>query len=992
MERINEQCDLILAIDDAKSSSETLKKAKLAARKIIPLPQETNGVSTFDAPYVELLVERASFFASKSSFSTPASNVKDAALSALREITVGVRAEGLKDTAAKLLILAKTLRFRDDILATGELLAMYKEKFIEKKRQAGLLSFHDTLEMAVDILLNDLPLRNFYKKRIQAVMIDEFQDNNEMQKRLLYLLSEKDGEGIVGKMPDPDALNPAKLFFVGDEKQSIYRFRGADVAVFMRLSEELGNTGVSLETNYRSTPELVGFFNAVFPAVFDAGKDLAEVSDFEAKFSPVRYAPHKTHAGICPVEVHVQETKRGGDKTREFVENIPKGVGEALAAAERIVEGALSGEFAFKDVAVLFRSTSHQNEYERVFREAGIPIIAADPRGVYAEAPANDFYAILRLSLYPLDRNAYATVLRSPFVKLGDEGVFHILLEHPDDPFPDNYTKFPFFIALPDMEKERFAQGKRVFDALKEQIDLESIASVVSFLWYETGYRTTMLARKDFRPNLPHFEYLYSLALNADRRQLSMGAFLNELSPLIGTTDKTETGDVPEVENEVLFLTVHKSKGLEFPTVILADAGGEGQGDRNSAPYYMSREFGPVVNMKSDTQSLGETQVNYFYEREKALIQKQEEAELKRLFYVAATRAENRLLIFGSREVTKDDEAALSGCENDERLAALVKLPHISGKEKKILKKSFFDLLALGLRDGKAEKERLYDVFQVETVGYADYYGRIRRLREKTERISQKNARKESEQTILEPPDFFCLTGKALTERETLFTTPSDIEKFALDAYPVHQERYMNRTKLPDFACQDFLQASLEPDTDNSGRAQKFGTLCHRLIEKLLAGAESLSDASLRETRCLFPDESPLRVQSLAEEASSIAERFLASPLGKEVLESPRHRSEFPFLLPLSGGGKKRAVIVQGQIDILYEHEGHCVVLDFKTDSRIIRENHRFQIACYQRAAAAFSPLPPRAALVYLRNMEAVWYDPAISDDDLFSLAAEAAL
>ncbi|MDR0556890.1 MAG: UvrD-helicase domain-containing protein [Treponema sp.] len=998
---INRCCQKISALDDTQSKSETLRKAKEAARKTIPIPPNNEDFNeAFSDEYLARLIETGDFFASSKSYTTPKSNVKDEALIELREITVGedggagggaYSAAGLKDAAKKLIVLAKTLQFREDMLVIGETLDAYKEKFIEKKRQAGLLSFHDTLEMSVDVLLNDLGLRNFYKRRIKAIMIDEFQDNNELQKQLLYLLSEKDDAGAAGSPPETGGLHPNKLFFVGDEKQSIYRFRGADVAVFRGLSGELQSGGISLNTNYRSTPELVKFFNMIFPAVFGQAKE-----KFEAEFFPAESAPHKKTSTIKPVEIYVQETKRG-DKDAQGanggVQKISKDLSEALCVAERVVKGVDSGEFAFHDVAVLFRSTSHQSEYERVFREANIPFVAADPRGVYAEAPANDFYALLRLALHPLDRNAYATVLRSPFVKLGDESVFRVLLEHPDTPFPDAFSEFHF---ANDAEKARFDHGKHVFDALQARVDLEPISSILTFLWYETGYRTFMLSHEATRPNAGHFDYLYNLALVADQRQLSVSAFLNELAPLVGTTAKTETGEVPDVENEALFLTVHKSKGLEFPVVVLAGAGGSGQGDRNNAPYYLSKEFGPIINMKSDTQGRNEAAVNYFYDKEKAHIQKQEEAEIKRLFYVAATRAERSLFIFGSRAITARLEHALAEGGEDNRVETLVKLPSPSNSDE-ARSRSFFDLLALGLSGADAKHgeeddspQTLYDVFSIQTPDYAEYHERIKRLHRQTERLLKDQAGVAPDANA-----FYATQVKPLSEPKTLFTTPTLMEDAGLFSHPAGVQGWLG--PLPNFRCDDFLK-------EDEARGKKFGTLCHRIIERLFSGAYReeknpagdsaevflSAEESLHETRRLFPDESAARARALSDEASAVAKRFFASDLGKEASKAARRASEFPFLLPMPCG-KDRIVIIQGQIDLMYEINGQCVIIDFKTDAEVRPQNHRFQLACYTRAAPAFSDLSPRVALVYLRNMRAVEFDPAISDEEFARVGREAA-
>jgi ATP-dependent helicase/nuclease subunit A len=998
---INDCCAALLAICDsnegAKSKAAAVREVKAACNKTIPFPllldKEHRGKEE-SAVLIETLIARAVFFATSQSFKTPSSNVKDPVLVELRE-----QAIILKENAEKLRILAETLSFRGDTLAIGEILDEYEKLFLSRKRQIGLLSFNDTLLMTVDVLKNDIGLRSYYKKHIKAIMIDEFKENNEQQKNLLYLLAEQDDIGSAGRQTEARDIAPDKLFFVGDGKQSIYRFRGADVAVFNKLSDELHNEPIALSTNYRSARALVNFFNAVFPAVFGEA-----VESYEVDYSPVRYNPLKAPSNVQAVEIHLQEKGESGGaisattasevldareaKTAEAVSN---GMSEALAAAERIMAGVTSApqEFRFGDIAVLFRSTSHQNEYERVFRECGIPFTAADPRGVYAEGPANDFYAILRLSLFPMDSNAYATVLRSPFAKLGDDAVFRLLLKmdaESETELPAVFPEEADSLFATSADKFRYEHIKRVFSELKRRIDLEPIASILSFLWYETGYRTSLLYNKDASPNIEHFDYLYNLALDADQRQLSVGAFLDELSPLIGTTKKMETGEVPEVNDEVLFLTVHKSKGLEFDTVILANADSKGQGDVNNKPYYLSREYGPIINIKPDTKEQNKSAVNYFYEMAKEDTQKQEEAELKRLFYVAATRAKKRLFIFGTRTITKNDNLeGFEGEERLERLRTLVKLPRFSGtgKDKKLQKKSFLDLLAIGIGGdaaGLTDGERSeYGIFPIETPNKAEYWKRMDALREKT---SKKTAR-----VTLMPEPFYRMEGNPLPERRIILRSPTLMEGFDADKNKLEPARG-GIDNLPPFRCDNIIG-----DDEKSS----FGTLCHRVIEMLLTNGEGgandkINAAAVSEARSLFPDIDKKKAQMLSDEALELASAFLDSSLGKEAAASLYRRSEFPFILPLSGKDRRTVVLVQGKIDLIYEYNGLCTIIDFKTDMQARPENHRVQLACYKAASSAFSPLPPRTMLLYLRNMEAHLFDPKLSMEEVYKVGANSTI
>jgi ATP-dependent helicase/nuclease subunit A len=966
-EAVNNTCADILSIDDSTCKSDTPKRLKTAARNMFTLPL------TFDEKDIRSLIEKADHFASQAAFPTIKSNVKDETLKALKVLTDEVR-----DHAKNLLILTKTLLFQEDILAIGKILDEYETDYLSRKRQTGLVSFRDTLEMAIDVLKSDTKLRAFYKQNIKAVMIDEFQDNNEAQKSLLYLLAERN-DGVRGAIPTVKDLAPDKLFFVGDEKQSIYRFRGADVAVFRRLARELKEgapqdlqhavSDISLNTNYRSTPELVDFFNAIFPSIFGSATE-----DYEAEFTEVRSNPSRqgatAEAHYAPVEIFLQEASEDDE--------VSTSTSEALAAAERIVSGVQHGEFGFGDVAVLFKSTSHQNEYERVFRQAGIPFTASDPRGVYAEGPANDFYAILRLALFPLDKNAYAAVLRSPFIKLDDEAVFTLLLEMGAEssiekrPFPDTPA-----LSFSPVEKARYEHGKAIFAELRRRIDLEPLASVLSYLWFETGYRTWLLYHKASRPVLGHFDYLYTLALDADRRQLSAGAFLDELAPLIGTAAKTETGDAPKLDNEILFLTVHKSKGLEFPVVVLADAGGIGKGDRNDKPYYLSAEWGPIVNLKMDTDKRKEAPVNYFYEMVRETLKKQEEAEIKRQFYVAVTRAEKRVLIFGTRKVSKSDERELEGLDEVERLEKLAALPHINGK-KETQRRSFLELLAIGLALGRSKRHEVFPIFPpVSTdASMSAYTERLRALVEKTEQLTGKTSA--AAIPLITPAAFYAKEAPPLAEWSSFSTTPTAMEavRGETEGVPLHSE--IRGARLPDFKNNAFLEG-------NEERAKNFGTLCHRLIEQRFAGVV-FEDAAFRWARDLFPDAARDKAQALADEALALTAAFFSSPVGKTAALAHRRYSEAEFILPVSDGNDK-TIMVKGTIDLIYEHEGRCVVVDFKTDREIHPESHRLQLACYKAAASAFSDLPPKTGLVFLRNMTTVFFDPEVSDAELLEAA-----
>ena len=904
----------------------------------------------------------------------------------------------VKQQARQLEQLTGTLLYREDILSLGSILDEYAETLLNRKRRFGLLSHRDTAELALDILKNDHRLRNYYKGRIKAIMIDEFQDNNRLQKELLYLISEK--EGVCGAgVPEVKDLEPRKLFFVGDDKQSIYRYRGADVSVFRNLSRELAG-GISLNTNYRSLPALTEFFNALFPGIFGGAE-----RDYEAEFRPILPDPGRKKnlppLPGAPVEIWLrddEEDEEEGEEDGEAADFTSPRTGEALAAARRIAAGVASGEFGFGDIAVLFRSTGSQHEYERVFREAGIPFTAADPRGIYSEGPANDFYAILRLCLFPSDSNAYATVLRSPFTGIGDETFLRIMLDGSAErgPFPEEAPD-SWFGGM-EAEKARFSRGREIFAGLREKIDIEDLGPILAWLWDGTGYRSCLLHNPPLRPALEHFEYLYALALDADRRKLCLGAFLDELAPLIGSLEKTETGEMPERKDALVFMTVHKSKGLEFPVVIIPYADARGREDGNREPYYLDPVYGPVINFKSDTESRDRKPANYFYELRKKEADRQEEAELKRLFYVAATRAERRLLVFGARKRYKDEGSPLSGeAENP--------LPwrETNQKNEPCLKKTFMDLLSAGFTAaGGTIPGAVFKSWEIP--GYDTYRDALDGIRRT---LGNRGTEREGEAaapagTAAGIGEFFAREAPPPPRSRLVHVSPTMLEKRSAELRgAVTPEPEGQRAAGPDAAARNAphdekasptaIDRYIEEAGDGEDRT-RFGTLCHRAIELILDGTETAEEdpASAKtlegEARRIFGgkvDGETLR--ALTEEALERARNFLESPLGREAAGASRRCSEFRFVLPVRG--EDRTLLASGSMDLIYENGGRCTVIDFKTDRRIDPEAHRVQMACYRKAAPAFSALPVRTVLFYLRQGVSREIEADVSDRELCHLA-----
>ena len=913
---LEDDCQQILGITD--SGNDTVEKAKATINGLLPFPDFAEDDSVLKA--FSLIAETLA----GSTIRKPASNAVNPALILLRE-----HIEPLREKAQRLFSISECYRMKEDYLSIASLMDEFSHRFLERKRRDSVISFHDIVELATEILIGKPELRSHYKKRIRAIMIDEFQDNDELQKNLLYLLAERN-ETTSDGIPAPENLAPDKLFFVGDEKQSIYRFRGADVSVFRRLSDELAAsastpTAVELAINYRSSPKLITFFNALFPTVFGPAEH-----DYEARFSPISWEEKSTEHDLeeptwPAVEVHLYEAS--GDETEngdDGNENVSQAhdvlsatATEAFAAALRIKSGVSSGEFTLGDVAVLFRSSTKQNEYERAFRMLGIPYTATDPRGLFAEAPINDIYNVLRLSLFPGDRNSYAAMLRSPFVGIGDDTLARILLDDERLPFPA-IPKPELFTNSDEMR--RFHRGHRLYEYVFQKRDLQGIAELSSHLWYEEGYRISLLENPKMIMCSNHFDQFLELALDADRRQLTLAAFLDEIAPLMGSSEKAEADDSYLTGlNVVRFMTIHKSKGLEFPVVLIADAGNKGRGIRNSELYFKDMEFGIVPNLRRDDRSRKDKLDNPYFERARLEETSRELAELKRLFYVAATRAEKKLLIFG-------------------KPAKSITVP-----------KSFMDLINLASPD-----RSLFRSFVIPPLCEQERNQKIRSFTFSSEII-------DSSPISVSLSDFYASAPAEPRSECVRATTPSAIEQVA--------SIFMKIPKpVPSRVLSSYPAESIivEKKLEN-----EFGTLCHFILEQMIGGG------SLEMPANLLRGLNPIQRDQMLSIAIEFGSSFMKTDLGKLASSAGNRRTEFPFILAIPSSNSK-PWLVKGKMDLIFETAQdkftpnqigeRCVIVDFKTDREYNPSAHAAQLACYRSAAQAYSDLPVETWLFYLRD------------------------
>lgn len=514
---------------------------------------------------------------------------------------------------AKLLYVCKgILENTESIAAVYSLISRYETLVNDYKRRSGVLSFADCMKMSIDILLTQKKTRQFYKNAFSQVMIDEFQDNNDDYRCLLYLLSEKKDLFTHG-IPRPEDLEEGKIFLVGDEKQSIYRFRGADVSVFKRMQEEItrcGGTMIELDKNFRTNRPLLENLNNLF-----SGAMAGSTADFEARFRDLK--PGKDNNLKSRAILHINVHPYRDDKSEGLA---GYEASEAASLADLILEMTGTDGFlidrkkgperpTFSDIAILLRTASDQADYEKALRLRNIPYVLSQQKDLVREALVNDFYSLLNLAVYRNDGLCRESVANGPFGPSAAE--------------------------------------PEVLDRIGEKTASAGIAGALEYLWHDLGYRAFIISNPANQVYTEHYLNLYSIAASYDNQLYSLTDFLDYLKDAIdsGKTDEKESNVLSDRTDGVKIMTIHGSKGLEFPIVIIAGMEAGLGSDNSSLKLMKDREGNPYVSASFNSEG---RPANLYNNLNGDLETRMEKAEMVRIFYVAATRAMQHIVFSGS--------------------------------------------------------------------------------------------------------------------------------------------------------------------------------------------------------------------------------------------------------------------------------------------------------------------------------------------------------
>ncbi|MBQ7536181.1 MAG: helicase-exonuclease AddAB subunit AddA [Stomatobaculum sp.] len=849
----------------------------------------------------------------------------------------------------------------ETVRVVTELTAEYRRRFAEKKREKNLVDFSDLEHFALEMLWEKHPdgrrtrsaLAEEYSSELKEIYVDEYQDSNEVQEQLLL--------AVTGK----------ELFLVGDVKQSIYGFRLAKPELFLEKYRtfvkddpaaeavpEGTDTRVDLSRNFRSRRQVLDTVNGVFRAIMDAPVGGLRYTAEEALYPGAAY-PDAGIPGPDPYETELVLADAAGTSGTEKIE------AEARVIAEKIrritdpetrlkVRDPETGELrpaAFGDIVILLRSMRGRAEtLVSVLMSEGIPAEAEQSTGYFNALEVKTVLSLLSVIDNPLRDIPLAAVLRSPLTGMTEEE-FTELLAGEEKELPLWQRLKNAAERLPGSSgAEKFREAERSILFFADKAVFLSLPDLIRELLSVTGYYAYASA-------LPGGEVrkanLDMLVVKAEDFESTGYRGLYDFVRYIGLLKKYDT-DFGEAQtasaqgNSVRIMTIHKSKGLEFPVVFLADMSHKFNTQDTTARVLADQRFGIAAEAADPVNKLRGTTLkkNIFawHMTSEAL------GEELRVLYVVMTRAKEKLIMTAAADQPLQlAEAALRGGARERAGFDEVRSQH-----------TYLDwiLLAMSVSEDRCMiRVSAEDTEDLEKI-HSKELTRVLELRKTLEEMISGN------RDVKDLPRFRYLAMPYAFEEDVNLHTKRSVSELKHRGEEEEDEAAVR----PEYA-ENSEEKAASPQKENSAardeasrRGMLRGTIFHRVMEKL-DYQRSLTMPELEKELREWTESGIFTEEELSMIRVSDFRPFFSSPLCGRMRKAALRgtlRREAPFVMTLPakevdpGIFSEEPVLIQGVIDAWFEEDGKIVLVDYKTDRGIsaeaLADRYRLQMEYYRKA------------------------------------------
>ncbi len=822
------------------------------------------------------------------------------------------------------------------------LVLKFEKEFSKRKREKNIVDFNDIEHLALKILVDadGKPTEIAKKYNFEEIEIDEYQDSNSVQEYILNSVS-----------------NGHNIFMVGDVKQSIYKFRQANPKLFMQKYNEYKlpeveikeNTKILLYKNFRSRKNILDITNLVFNNIMS--KKLGEIEYTKEEALNLGAEFEDTSLDL-ETELDIIETEE--DENEEVSEVIENAALEARLVAKKIKELNLSG-IPFKSMTILLRSPKAvASIYEKELMDAKIPVFSDITTAYLNTIEIDTIMSLLKIIDNPLQDIPLVTVLRSEIGGFTDNELIEIRLVDKNISYYRAFEKAKNSSDITEELKEKITQFLELLKTLKEEEKTKPLDELIWDIYNKTGYYHYVGLMPDGNLRQANLKKLFEKAREYEKISLkglfNFILFMEKVGTSSNNIDSARI--IGENDDVVRIMSIHKSKGLEFPIVFLC----------NSAKKFNLRDMSEKIVLDNNL-GIGANYIKDGIEfptlaKDSIKIKANKEAisEEMRVLYVALTRAKEKLIIVGT-----SDNVEKKLQEKEDEISKYYKFTKPEKLNPRLVEKykTYLDWLELVYKYNDSSCMKLNIVNKSELLKENNNEEQIRIRKHKEEIINEIREHKINKIEYAKIDKMLNYTYKyeknielptktsvtALKEFENLKSYKSNKEntsKEKADSKKVKNEN--SKIKVPSFAM------------DKEIKGARKGTIIHLILSKIT------SEKTIDEVNSLI--ERLISKNIITEEEKktidiNIIKNYLSSELYKEILEAKEVKRETPFYLNINSEelfeGTNEPILVQGVIDIYYiSKEDKLVLVDYKTDyvkeEKELIERYKSQLDLYKRA------------------------------------------
>lgn len=853
----------------------------------------------------------------------------------------------LGQLADQITVLDYQERYHEDTCDLAKIFQTFMSDFVEayreRKRQENAFEFADISHYTIEILENFPQVREAYQERFHEVMVDEYQDTNHIQERMLELLS-----------------NGHNRFMVGDIKQSIYRFRQADPQIFNEKFQRYAQNPqegklILLKENFRSSSEVLSATNDVFARLMD--QEVGEInydSMHQLVFANTKLTPNPDNKA----EFLFYDKDDSGQEEEESDADT-KLTGEMRLVIKEILKLHQEKGVAFKEIALLTSSRSRNDQILLALSEYGIPVKTDGEQNNYLQSlEVQVMLDTLRVIHNPLQDYALVALMKSPMFDFDEDELARLSLQKVEDKVQEN-----LYEKLVNAQKQATSQKELIHTELAEKLN-QFMDILDSWRLYAKTHSLYDLIWKIYNdrfyydyvgalPNGPARQAnLYALALRADQFEKSnfkgLSRFIRMIDQVLEAQHDLASVAVAPPKDAVELMTIHKSKGLEFPYVFILNMDQDFNKQDSMSEVILSRQNGPGVKYIAKVET-GAVEAHYpktiklsipslTYTQNEEELQLASYSEQMRLLYVAMTRAEKKLYLVGkgSREKL---EAKVYPAANNGKLDSNTRLQASNFQD------WIWAISKVFAKDNLNFSYRFVGEDQLtrEAIGELENKSPLQDSSQSSNRQSE-NIKEALE--MLKEVEVYNTLHRAAIELPSV-QTPSQIKKFYEPVMDMEGVEITNKTQSPEkqisFDLPDF-------STKEKVTGAEIGSATHELMQRIdLSQQPTL--ATLAET--LKQVQTSPAVRQKINLSKILA--FFDTALGQEILANTDHLyREQPFSMLKRDQKSQEDFVVRGILDGYLLYEDRIILFDYKTDrydqpSQLV-DRYRGQLALYGEA------------------------------------------